>query len=273
MGMLKTLTLVLAMALSASVLSAPPSESPVDGATPAELAPSNDSGGPAYIHDDSAMGPAPVPGFASLKASEHAVEASVFRFGPAALVVDPESPWRWSFGIETNEQEDRSELVEIDQCIAMQRRRLEDSKGMLLDEDGGISPWAHSFASGEEEGESIRQIRDLCENTYSPPYYTPTYSPPYRFSVYCVVCTWVGVVLVSFSRCAVPKILNFSCVCFFPLISPPSTSDQCLTLAQRRLGDSKGVLRDEVGGIYPWAHSFEIGEDEGDSIGKTTFVR
>jgi hypothetical protein len=88
--MLKALTLAvaLAMALCASALSSPPSESPVDGATPAELAPSY------------------------------------------------------------------SRTV---QCLMVARRRLEDTNIMLLAEDGGISPWAHSFASGDDEGESIRK--------------------------------------------------------------------------------------------------------------------
>jgi hypothetical protein len=86
----------------------------VDGATPAELAPyyssgGSDSGGPAYIHNDDAMAPAPVPGFASRKASEHAVEASAAPVAEAAPPV--ESPWKWSFGIGTNEPEDARELA------------------------------------------------------------------------------------------------------------------------------------------------------------------
>jgi hypothetical protein len=58
-------------------------------------------------------------------------------------------------------------------CIA--RRRLEDSTGMLLDEDEGGSPWAHSFASGEDEGEIKRQIPAvICPYDY---FYSVPYSP------------------------------------------------------------------------------------------------
>jgi hypothetical protein len=105
------------------------------------------------------MAPAPVPGFASRKASEHAVEASAAPVAEAAPPV--ESPWKWSFGIGTNEPEDARELA----CLS-------ENPVRRLNED------VESFE---------RNLPTQCYGVYgyTPPYYSPPYySPPYRFSMF-----------------------------------------------------------------------------------------
>jgi hypothetical protein len=165
----------------------------------AELSPvagndGSDSGGPTYIHDDDddAMAPAPVPGFASLKASEHAVEASAVRFGPAAMVVDPEapapgndaeaaphvgSPWRWSFGIGANEQEDGRKVA-----FNQVGRLTEDVESLDLNRKRVLPVFYFLYAN---IAPSYGTYGTYTPPYYTPPYYTPPYyTPPYRFSVF-----------------------------------------------------------------------------------------